>query len=534
MKIIRIAGIIIAVLVILIIAAPLFIDVNQFRPTLESRLSTALGRPVSVGNLKLGLRHGTLTATDLSVGDDPAFSKSPFLQAKSLDVAVEMMPLITSRKVNVTGITVREPQISLLQNAQGNWNYSTLGNTNKTDEKSAPASGSSSNLDLSVKVLKISDGRLTVAKTSEHGKPMVLDKVQIELDDFAPGSVMPFSFSGKLNGGGDVKLDGKVGPINQGNAEATPLNASLKASHVDLLASGLVDASTGFSGIAGLDGTAQSDGKEFIAKGRAHAEQVKLVKGGSPAGRPLEFDFGMRHNLATRTGSLTQGDVHIGSAKASLTGTYAMHGESVALKANLVGDQMPVQELESVLPALNIVLPAGSKLDGGTAVAKLNIDGPVENLVSTGNLGINNVKLVGFDLGGKLAVIQALAGMKSNPTTTIQVLSANVKNSNEGTAIDNLKLVATDIGEITGSGTVSPNKALDFKMRIAVTSGFVPAALGTHAQAGIPFFIRGTAQDPKFEPDVKGLAAAELNDAKGSAIKAAGGLLDNLLNKKKQ
>jgi hypothetical protein len=195
---------------------------------------------------------------------------------------------------------------------------------------------------------------------------------------------------------------------------------------------------------------------------------------------------------------------------------------------------MAVQELESVLPALNIVLPAGSKLEGGTALAKLTVEGPLENLVSTGTLGLNNVKLGGFDLGKKLTIIETLAGIKSTPTTDIQVLSANLKNSNDGTAIEELKLVAADIGELTGSGTISPTRVLDMKMRVSVKSGILPAALGARTQAGIPFFIRGTAQDPKFEPDIKGMAAGELNNLKGTAAKAAGGLLDQLLNKKKQ
>src|SRR5262249_848383 len=161
------------------------------------------------------------------------------------------------------------------------------------------------------------------------------------------------------------------------------------------------------------------------------------------------------------------------------------------------------------------------------AVAKLNIEGPLENLVSTGTLALNNVKLGGFDLGKKMAVIQALAGIKSNPTTEIQILSANVRNSNEGSVVENLKLIAPDIGELTGSGRGSPIRALDFRMRVIVKSGLIPAALG--GQAGIPFFIRGTAQDPKFEPDVKGIVGGELQNLKGSATKAAVGLLDQFL-----
>jgi len=58
---------------------------------------------------------------------DPKFSSAPFLTAKSLKVGVEMIPLIFSKTLNVTGVTIDNPQVTLLHNAAGLWNYSSLG-----------------------------------------------------------------------------------------------------------------------------------------------------------------------------------------------------------------------------------------------------------------------------------------------------------------------------------------------------------------------------------------------------------------------
>src|SRR5579883_649889 len=211
-KLIRVLGIVVLALLVVIVAIPFFIDVNQFRPRLESELSTALGRPVTVGNLKLSIWNGTVAADDLSIADDPAFSKTPFLQAKSLGAGVELLPLLTSRKVNVTDITIDQPQISLSQHADGKWNYSTLGSksTPAASNAAAPAA-SGAPIDLSVKLVKITNGRLTVAGVTSRGKPLILDKVNIELKDFSRSSVMPFTMTAALTGGGDVKLDGKAG-----------------------------------------------------------------------------------------------------------------------------------------------------------------------------------------------------------------------------------------------------------------------------------------------------------------------------------
>src|SRR6516162_2697283 len=101
-RILVIIGVVVAVLIIATVALPLFIDANSFRPRLESNLTTSLGRAVKLGELKLALLAGGISANDLSIDDDPAFSKSPFLRAKELKVGVELATLIFSRKLNVT------------------------------------------------------------------------------------------------------------------------------------------------------------------------------------------------------------------------------------------------------------------------------------------------------------------------------------------------------------------------------------------------------------------------------------------------
>src|SRR5690348_12792434 len=96
-----------ALLVLLLAAAvsiPLLVSPNRFRPMLESELSDALARQVRLGDLKLSIFGGSFEANDLSIADDPAYSKSPFVKAKSLGIGVEIWPLITSRQVRVTGL----------------------------------------------------------------------------------------------------------------------------------------------------------------------------------------------------------------------------------------------------------------------------------------------------------------------------------------------------------------------------------------------------------------------------------------------
>src|SRR2546426_8126624 len=63
----KIAGIVVVVLLVIVIALPFLVDVNSFRPRLESELTGALGRQVKVGNLSLSLLSGSVSAEDLSI-----------------------------------------------------------------------------------------------------------------------------------------------------------------------------------------------------------------------------------------------------------------------------------------------------------------------------------------------------------------------------------------------------------------------------------------------------------------------------------
>src|SRR3984893_18021409 len=109
----KIVAIVVVVLIVLVLVVPFLIPVNEFRPTIEQKASAALGRRVEVGNLSLSLFSGALGADNLSIADDPKFSNSPFLTAKSVKVGIELMPLIFSKALNVTDVVIDSPQVSL-------------------------------------------------------------------------------------------------------------------------------------------------------------------------------------------------------------------------------------------------------------------------------------------------------------------------------------------------------------------------------------------------------------------------------------
>jgi AsmA protein len=441
-------------------------------------------------------------------------------------VGVNVIPLVFSKKLEVRDLSLVHPQVTLLRTPTGKWNFSSLGNGAANTQKPTNASESEQGLSqsLSVGELSIRGGQITVADTNAMKKARVYKNVDATVKNFSFASQFPFALSTDLPGGGTAKLDGTAGPVNHADASLTPLQAKVSISQLDLAKSGFVDPSSGFAGSVNFDGNLESDGSRAKSGGQATATGLKLSPKGTPAPRPVMLTYGANYDLQKEAGQLTQGDVSVGKAVAKLSGTYDLHGQSAALNMKLNADNMPVDDLQTLLPALGVDLPKGSSLQGGTLSSDLTITGPVDQLVIAGPVKLANTRLAGFDMGSKLGAISALSGAKTGPDTTIQNFSSDVRYGPTGVQTQNINLVIPAIGTITGSGTMSPQNALDYKMTAAINeamvSGLSKVAGFKATSAAIPFFIQGTASDPKFVPDVKGMVGnrvtQELNKRLGT------------------
>jgi AsmA protein len=529
----RIVAIVVAVLIVLLVVAPFLIPVDKFRPTIEEKASQALGRNVQLGNLSLSLFSGSLSAESLSIGDDPKFSKSAFLTAKSLKVGVEIMPLIFSKTLNVTGISIESPEVTLLHNPAGDWNYSSLGGASAKSSKSA-----TSPADLSVQKFTLKDGRIIVGSTSSQ-KRSTYDHVSIVASNFSLTSKFPVTVTADLPSGGKLKLDGTAGPIDQEDASLTPLNAKLEITSLNLASTGFVDSSAGLGGLLDLSADLSSQNGQAESKGNVKISKALFIAGGSAAGVPVTVDFDTKYNLRKNTGVLNPSTLKIGSAAAHLNGTYETAGDSTSVNIKLQAKDMPAKDLEAFLPALGIILPKGTSLQAGSLNADLNLAGPLNKLITTGNVGLFNGKLAGFDLGSKMSSIASLAGIKSGKDLDIEKLTTNLRMAPNGLQAENFLAVVPTVGNLSGAGTVDSKNNLDFKMVAALTStlgaagspvsnlgGLLGKASGGGSGGGcksgttVPFLIQGTTADPKFIPDVGGLAAGLLK----SQLGCAGGL----------
>jgi AsmA protein len=526
-KLLYILGSIAALLVLAVLAVPYFVDAEKFRPKVESEARKALGREVKVGTLEISLLSGGVVANEVSIADDPAFSRQPFLQAKELRIGVELWPIIARGEANLTGLTVVGPQVNLIRNAAGRWNFASLGPVSATGTKGPRK-------EVSIGRLQIKDGVLTL---QQGGRKHQYKDVSLSVSDFSGTTAFPFTLSASTPGGGSIAAEGKAGPLEPADTSRTPFTGQVKVTGLDVAQSGLLEAGSGIGGELDFEGTVRSDGQRLHSEGKATVNKLVVVRGGTPAAQPVSLTYAADLNVMQKKGGISRGEILAGASKARLTGDFDTRGDNIVVDGRLKADAMSLDDVSALLPAVGVTLPAGSKLRGGTASADLTLRGALERLVIAGPIRVAETKVEGFNLRSRASALSALAGMTSGSDLVVQLLNSNIWVAPEGIRTDSVNLVLPGIGTITGSGVIGADKSLNYRMRARLAGGGGVAggltALSTLGQSKgeLPFLIQGTTSNPVFLPDVAG-ALGDTAKSPVQAIEGLGGLFG--VKKKKQ
>jgi AsmA protein len=496
-------------------AIRLFVDANTFRPTIESQLTTALSRQVTLGTLSLSVLTGSLVANDLAIAEDPKFGQTPFFAAKRLRIGVQMKPLIFNRQLIVRSFEVDAPQIHLIRAEDGTWNFATLSHgaaSQNTQTNTLP--------DLPVGIITIKDGNATIEKLPLPRNPQVYDHLDVKLEHFSLAESFPFTVSASLPGDGKVAVRGTVGPINPQDAAATTFDAQVTIKHLDPVVAGYVDPAAGISMIGGLDAHIVSDGTNVTSDGKIHAEHLILLKGGKAAPHPLDIHYQVVHSLKGNRGQVSDLALQTGAVAIHIKGAYQLAANVPVFDLKLLAQSVPIDGLQALMPAVGVKLPNDAVLKGGTLSANFGIKGSAKDNVIVGSYEIKNTQLVGYDLGSKIVGIAALGGIKTGDTTAIEISRADMRITKLGSESTNIYSVLPALGESTGSGTVSPSGALNYHLISKVTNAkglnkvgvniltklnSTSAAAKPSTAIGIPINITGTAENPVITADVNGL-----------------------------
>lgn len=451
-KALKIGAALLLVLICAAAAAFFLIDVNQFRPIIQSQMETALARKVTLGDMGLSLSPLAIRVDQVTISDDPAFSAKPFLTARQIAVRVELMPLL-KKEVNVNSVLIEEPTVELIKNAKGKWNFASIGQSSTT----------SSSQPFSLAQLDLNNGRIGLTNLQDRKPRAQYDHIDIALRDFAPGKPFTLNLTVHL----PENLDATAALNALYNKDAGKLDISqltAKLGGMNLTGKGYLltkpdppaldfQLSTGNASITELAQVAAAFGQAFSKDMKVSGNLNANLRLAGPSNAPrISGDIALARVEVNRSG--WKQPVRISDAKVQFTpstlrsNTFAVESGSTRLNASLAVDdyagkpklnaaigtkQANLAELLRVAEAYGI--SAVSDVDAeGTISLDVKLAGAPANLTYAGSGSLENATL-------KLPSL----------TKPLQISSTNLRFDGDRALLDNLH---ASLGSTTLDGTL--------------------------------------------------------------------------------
>lgn len=218
-----IGGLIVLIILILLIA-PMFIDVQKYKPRIEEEVAKATGRSFTIGgDLKLSLfPWAGIAFSDLHLGNPEGFEEKDFASIKSFDVQVKLLPLI-SKDIQIKRFVVVGPKIVLEKKKDGRTNWEDLGKpskrtTEKEHKKKEEKAGGEPMEGLPIKGLAVGEFAVREGEAlwidGAAGSRRNVTDLTLELRDVSLDRPIQLDFSAKADGK-PVSMKGSIGPLGK-------------------------------------------------------------------------------------------------------------------------------------------------------------------------------------------------------------------------------------------------------------------------------------------------------------------------------
>lgn len=240
-RILKLSAIVIGGLVVLfvlvLVLAPMFLDIQTFKPRIERYAREATGRPVVLGGeLELSLfPWAGVTLTDVSLGNPKGFDEKPFAAFSEFEVRMKLLPLLV-KDVQVSRFILKGLQLNLERKKDGrvNWNFSETGEVEKKKTAGEDTGGTGEALpikNLAVGKISVSDGTiLYVDEQSETRKR--ISELNALLEDVSFDKPIRLQFSARMDDK-PFSLTGSIGPLGDSSGKG-PIDIDLTAGAFDV------------------------------------------------------------------------------------------------------------------------------------------------------------------------------------------------------------------------------------------------------------------------------------------------------------
>lgn len=351
--------------------------IKRNKDYLLDRAQQALKRRVSVGDVEVTLLNGIgVRLNNFTMSDDPTYSSDDFVRAKDLQINLKLWPLLRGR-VQVKRAILHDPVISVVRDAKGNFNFSTIAKKDKDKEKSKDEAkertAKQPSLGLLVSMVDVSGGEIRYRDQKEH-TDLQLSQVDLKLENVDDDG----SFSARLalalfTPKQNVNLNTRVGPFPpDGNLHQVPLDGKLQIETMDLnkLSAALPQIKAALPKELDLSGAVKIKDLNFKGtlqnlsfNGVLDASDGAIRFGKSfqkPSGIPLTVS--MEAQFSNSTVSLRPSEIKLHTLELATKGDVTL-GDQTTLNVTVTSKPASLDGWEKIIPAI-----ANYRLSGKTEV----------------------------------------------------------------------------------------------------------------------------------------------------------------------
>lgn len=225
----------VALVIVVLVAAPFFIPVETYKAQIADAASDATGRELKIdGDFKLSLLPSLeLEANKVSFANAPGAKEANMASLEKLVLKLQVWPIL-SGQIKIDSFVMVEPVIHLEVDENGRANWDFAAKPAKAEDKGDDAAGGGAGLDeLSLGDVRLERGRVTYndAKTGQS-----LEISDINMTVSLPDLDSPFAADGSLVWNGkkiDLKVESdKLRRLMAG--ETTPVTLSVESEPINL------------------------------------------------------------------------------------------------------------------------------------------------------------------------------------------------------------------------------------------------------------------------------------------------------------
>jgi uncharacterized protein involved in outer membrane biogenesis len=403
-------AIVIVLIVIVILAVPMLLDINRYHGMIQAQLEKALGRPVTFGLMHLSLLPPSVRMDNVVIGEAPQFGQGPFASTEAIDASVQLWPLL-HKDVQIRSLTLKSPKVQLVRNAQGVWNFSTLGQAQPAQQAQRPVPQPTAQPPAPSKPeeqkgegfvlsnLEITNGQVTLVDQQKHFRG-VYNNIDASLHGFQPGKPFDFSVALHLPGPGTetLALGGTAGPVNQADMLKTPFDGKLQLKEVSLggiqkvldaaALNGLEGSASGNVALKNNNGTLNSEGTIELKDGVVH--NVKI-------GYPISLDYRFTDLLASDDLHIDRGKLMLGPTPISIAGDIHGSANPANVDLRLNTQNASIAEVARLASAFGVAFNPNMQVNG-KVTADLRAQGPLTKPAFNGNVSGKDIHISGGDL----------------------------------------------------------------------------------------------------------------------------------------